>query len=66
MSGKHPASDHTNEQIDNAVKKIVDTIFAHTYEVLEKNKELIDKCAEILLNQETLGEAETLELTQGM
>lgn len=66
MSGKHPASDHTNEQIDNAVKKIVDTIFAQTYAVLEKNKELIDRCAKVLLDQETLDEAEILELTKGM
>jgi cell division protease FtsH len=64
--GKYQTSNRTAEQIDNAVKKIVDTIFEQTYDILEKNKELMDKCAQTLLKKETLNEAEILELTEGM
>jgi cell division protease FtsH len=63
---KYPASNRTAEQIDNAVKKIVDTIFDQTYDILEKNKKLMDKCAQTLLKKETLNEAEILELTEDM
>ncbi len=63
---KYMVSNRTAEQIDNAVKKIVDAIFQHTYEILEKNRDLIDRCSKILLEKETLDEAEILDLTQEM
>jgi cell division protease FtsH len=63
---RYQTSNRTAEQIDNAVKKIVDTIFDQTYDILEKNKDLMDKCAQTLLEKETLNEAEILELTEGM
>lgn len=63
---KYPTSNRTAEQIDNAVKKIVDTIFEQTYDILERNKQLMDTCAQTLLKKETLNEGEILELTAGM
>lgn len=63
---KYRTSNRTAEQIDNAVKKIVDVIFDQTFDILEKNKKLMDKCAQTLLKKETLNEAEILELTEGM
>ncbi|MEE4239949.1 MAG: hypothetical protein V2I36_00675, partial [Desulfopila sp.] len=65
-TNKYLVSDRTAEQIDDAVKKIVDTLFARTYEILLKNKEIIDKCVQILLDKETLNEKEILELTKDM
>ena len=65
-AGRYRTSNRTAEQIDNAVKKIVDTIFDQTFDILEKNKELMDKCAQTLLKKETLNEAEILELTGQM
>ncbi len=45
---------------------MVGSIFQHTYEILEKNKDFIDRCSKILLEKETLKEAEILDLTQKM
>lgn len=59
-------SNRTMEQIDNAVKRIVDTIFQSTSDILERNKDIIDHCAKVLLEKETLNESEILELTADM
>lgn len=63
---RHLISNRTSEQIDKAIKAIVDNIYDKTMDIMVKNKELIQNCAAKLLQKETLEEAELLELTQGM
>jgi len=63
---QHFISNRTSEQIDAAIKAIIDAIFAKTMNIMEKNKEIIEKCATRLLEKETLEEAELLTLTEGM
>jgi cell division protease FtsH len=65
-ANKYLVSNRTAEQIDDAVKKIVDTLFAKTHEILLKNKDVINRCVKILLDKETLDEKEILELTKDM
>ena len=63
---RHLMSNRTSEQIDEAIKSIVDSVFMKTMDILSKNKELIEKCARQLLTKETLDEKELLELTKDM
>jgi cell division protease FtsH len=63
---RHPISDKTAEQIDQAIKHIIDVIFHQTMELMEQNRHIIERCAAVLLEQETLVEKELLELTKDM
>ncbi len=59
-------SDNTARQIDAAVRELIDTIFSATYALMEKNRDILEKCAKILLQKETLEEAELKELTSDL
>lgn len=59
-------SDSTAQQIDASVRKIIDDTFAVTYRIMENNREILERCAKILLEKETLLEKELVELTQGL
>lgn len=59
-------SDATAQLIDSSVKNIVDTIFSFTMVLLEKNREVMERCATALLEKETLDEAELRRLTEHM
>jgi len=59
-------SDATAQLIDNSVKTIVDNVFLFTLELLEKNRDVMERCAKALLEKETLDEAELRNLTKGM
>ncbi|MBM9538085.1 ATP-dependent zinc metalloprotease FtsH [Desulfobulbus alkaliphilus] len=59
-------SDSTARQIDASVRKIVDDTFAMIYTLLENNREVLERCARLLLEKETLLEKELLELTADM
>ena len=65
-SGEPPMSDKTAEQIDSAIKSIVDAIYIQTCDLLERNREVIDYCAKELLKKETLNEHQLLEMTKNM
>ena len=65
-SGELSMSDRTAEQIDSAIKSIVDTIYTQTIDLLEKNREVVDYCARELLKKETLDEHQLLEMTKNM
>lgn len=56
-------SDSTARQIDASVRKIVDDTFAKIYTILENNREILERCAKLLLEKETLLEKELVELT---
>ncbi len=59
-------SDATAQQIDYSVKEIIDTIFSSTYKLLEKNRDVLERCAKELLERETLDEKELKSLTENM
>lgn len=59
-------SDATAQQIDCSVKEIIDTIFSSTYKLLEKNRDVLERCAKELLERETLDEKELKSLTENM
>jgi cell division protease FtsH len=56
-------SDSTAQQIDTSVRTIIDDTFASTYRIMENNRDVLERCAKILLDKETLVEKELLELT---
>jgi cell division protease FtsH len=59
-------SDSTAQQIDASVRKIIDDTFALTYRIMEGNRAILERCAKILLEKETLLEKELVELTEGL
>ncbi|NLX19366.1 MAG: ATP-dependent zinc metalloprotease FtsH [Desulfobulbus sp.] len=59
-------SDSTAQRIDASVRKIIDDTFAHTYDILEKNRDILERCAKTLLEKETLLEQELIELTSDL
>lgn len=63
QAAKFSISNRTAEEIDNAVKTILDNVFAGTIAILEKNRNLLEDCAKVLLIKETLDEAEIKQLT---
>lgn len=56
-------SDSTAQQIDTSVRTIIDESFASAYQIMEKNRAVLERCARALLDKETLIEKELLELT---
>jgi cell division protease FtsH len=56
-------SDGTAQQIDVSVRKIIDDTFAVTYRIMENNRTVLERCAKVLLEKETLLEKELLEMT---
>jgi cell division protease FtsH len=55
-------SEATAREIDEAVHAIVDAAFDKASEILGQRRELLTKCAEQLLQQETLSREELLQL----
>ena len=54
-------SEETAAQIDHETKKMVDTAFTTAKDIIEKNKDLIDKIAKELIEKETLNRKEFLK-----
>ncbi len=59
-------SNQTAEQIDTSVRTIIDATFTKTIELLENNRDILEKCAQELLAKETLVEEELRELTKDL
>jgi len=59
-------SDNTAQQIDTSVRKIIDDTFVGTYTLMEKNRAVLERCAKILLEKETLLEKELAALTEDL
>ncbi|WP_428406769.1 ATP-dependent zinc metalloprotease FtsH [Hyphococcus sp.] len=51
-------SEQTAQKIDEAVRGLVDTAFRHAKTILEEDRMLLDRAAELLLQNETLGGAD--------
>ncbi|NQS71401.1 MAG: ATP-dependent zinc metalloprotease FtsH [Desulfobulbaceae bacterium] len=60
------ASDNTARRIDTSVRRIIDESFALSYKIVERNREVMEKCVQLLLEKETLVESELAELTKDM
>jgi cell division protease FtsH len=58
-------SDETAQQIDKAVRRLVDEGYASAYSILENNKDVMHAMAAALLERETLDAAEIELLMQG-
>jgi cell division protease FtsH len=59
-------SEETAREVDCAVRKIVEQAFARAVEVLQKNRELLERAAKLLLQKETLTELELRELAPSL
>ena len=57
-------SEATAREIDTAVKTIVDTAFRRTVNLLRAQREVLERGARLLLEKETLDEADLLALRQ--
>ncbi len=66
LSSEREYSEETARRIDAAVRSIVQAVFERAYGILERNRAILDRCAEALLQQETLDEAELRELTRDL
>ncbi|MGZ8154682.1 MAG: ATP-dependent zinc metalloprotease FtsH [Burkholderiales bacterium] len=54
-------SEETAREVDCAVKKIVETAFQRAVDVLNANRERLERSARLLLEKETLNEAELMQ-----
>lgn len=59
-------SEDTARDIDEAVRKIVDEAFQRTVAILRQNRAMLERCAAVLLQKETLQADEIAELTEGL
>ena len=59
-------SEETAREIDNAVRKIITDVFERAYKMLEQNRDVLERCAQSLLEKETLDEQALMELTKDL
>jgi len=59
-------SEDTARDIDEAVRKIVDEAFRRTIAILRQNRSVLERCAEVLLQKETLLAGEIADLTRDL
>jgi len=59
-------SEETARGIDEAVRAIIHEVFERSYGILERNRAALDRCAEALLEHETLETAALTELTRDL
>ena len=57
------ASEATRQRIDEAVRKIVMDAFEHACAILRDNRDVLERCAQALLERETLEEEDLDKLT---
>ncbi len=58
-------ADVTAAAVDEEVRAIIDRTFQRTLEILKERREILERTARRLLEKETLGEAELMELVRG-
>jgi cell division protease FtsH len=59
-------SEDTARDIDEAVRKIVDEAFRRTIAILRQNRSVLERCAAVLLQKETLLAGEIADLTRDL
>jgi cell division protease FtsH len=65
-AGGCQTSPETQEKIDRAIRTLVMDTFARAYQILDRNRAVLDRCARDLLVQETLDEKKLAELTSDL
>ena len=63
-SGGCPRSPETQARIDEAVRRIVMDAFARATAILQRHRDVLERCARELLQRETLDEAQLQALTE--
>jgi cell division protease FtsH len=66
VSGGCRVSEATQGRIDEAIRRIVKTVFDRAYGILETNRDVLERCARELLARETLDENSIRELTRDL
>ena len=66
VSGGCRVSEATQGRIDEAIRRIVKTVFDRAYGILETNRDVLERCAHELLARETLDENSIRELTRDL
>ncbi|MDQ2695748.1 MAG: ATP-dependent zinc metalloprotease FtsH [Pseudomonadota bacterium] len=64
--GERRYSEETAREIDQAVRGIVGSIFQRTYDILRDNRDVLERCVEVLLEKETIEEEELRSLTHDL
>jgi cell division protease FtsH len=59
-------SEETAREIDLAVRRIIDDAYGATLRILDRNHDVLERCARELLAVETLDEGQLRELTMGL
>ncbi len=62
---RRQVSEHTAQQVDQEVKRILDASHDRAREVIEQNEDLLERIALALLERETLGQPEIALLDEG-
>ena len=57
-------SEDTARKIDDAIRNLVMSVFGRASDLLAANRQVLDRCAQVLLAKETLDEAVIAELTR--
>jgi cell division protease FtsH len=56
-------SEETSREIDCAIRRLVKDAFEKASQILQQRRRVLERCAQILLERETLSESELNELT---
>lgn len=59
-------SEATAEAVDNAVRKLLTEVSEHAFDILARNRDILEQAASRLLEVETLDQAALRELAQGL
>ena len=58
MPAERSYSEQTAQAIDAAVRALVDQAFASALDILQRNRDVLERSAKLLLEKETLDEAQ--------
>ncbi len=65
LSQRRHVSEHTAEQVDIEIRRILNEAHEKAREIVEEHRDLLDRIAEALLDRETLGATEIQALDEG-
>ncbi len=66
VAGGCRVAESTQTKIDAAIRTIVMDVFERTLRILEMNRDILERSAQVLLEKETLGEEDIRTLTSGL
>jgi cell division protease FtsH len=65
MSQRRDVSEHTSQLVDQEIKRILDEAHARARELVEHNKDLLERIAQALLDRETVDREEIALIAEG-